>query len=162
MQDISVKLLTYLEAKRHLWNVYFADKAIDLKACSALDDYEEIDKLLFSALVLREIGKDMDTDFIFGQDSFPYLKIIPREGIDQIEIMTCSIENDRKIWSNPWMLNIAHDCQFDFIEYFEWYRYGFVSYPYYLVKITKCDTHPELLNAEALIEISNAKVFFVA
>jgi len=53
MKDVTKKLLIYLEAKRHIWNTYFINLFSSLLECSPLDEYEQIDHLLFSVLVLK-------------------------------------------------------------------------------------------------------------
>jgi len=46
MVDITQNIFQYLEAKRHLWNIYFINKVNSLRDCSPLDEYEEIDVIL--------------------------------------------------------------------------------------------------------------------
>ena len=151
----------YLEAKRNLWNTYFIDQPYELNKCSYLDEYEEIDKLIFSALVLKNIRREMPDNFIFGKEAFHFINVILRDKIDRINIMTCTVDKDRKIWSKPYEIILNKKYIFNFIEYFEWNRYGFVTYPYTLVKIIQCDNNPGLENKEALIETVNVDIFFI-
>lgn len=162
MKDVTNNLYCYLEAKRHLWNTYYINKVKNLRECSPLDDFEEIDKLLFSSLVLSDFNKVMPPDFVFGKDHFSYLKVFPRYGVEQL-MLTISdprIQGPRK-WDNPKEVRIDSSIQLNFIEFFEWDRYNFVNYPYFLVKIVESNILKNLVEKEALIETTSAKVFYI-
>jgi len=164
MKNITDKLFIYLEAKRHIWNTYFVNVFESLRECSPLDEYEKIDSLLFSALVLKDLRKPsllFDKDFLFGTMPFSYLKVIPNEGLEKLGVI---ISNPASSSSHQWEhidLEIDTHTEFSFIEFFEWYRYGYVTYPYFRVRITKYDKKPDIVNWDALIETINAKVFFI-
>jgi hypothetical protein len=160
MKDITNKLFTYLEAKRHLWNTYFLPAFSSLRECSPLDEYEEIDRLLFSALVLKDINKnlELESDFNFGATPFPYLIVVPEEGISKMDILVCPSSSGKWEFVN---LSLNKNIQFSFIEFFEWDRYSYTTYPYFRVKIEKCDIRQDIVGWDALIETKNARVFFV-
>lgn len=161
MQDVSKKLFGYLEAKRHLWNTYFINKVNSIKECSALDDYEEIDKLLFSALVIADLGKTLPSNFILGKDPISFLRIVPHEGIDRLSAMLSQPSTGKnRIWSKPMEISTDLSDEFLYIEFFEWDRYGFVTYPYYLTRIKKTKKQPDIIGMDALIETVKAKVVF--
>ncbi len=161
MVDITQNIFQYLEAKRHLWNIYFINKVNSLRDCSPLDEYEEIDRLLFSALVLKELGRSLPDGLVFGRDIIPFLKIMPAHGIDRFNLMITDPRiNSYVKWNEPVEITISNDIEFIFIELFEWDRYNFVSYPYYLAKITKCDEHPDFKQQNCLIETCKSRVFY--
>jgi len=159
MQDITQQITSYLEAKRHLWNTYFRTRIKSIKECHPLDEYEEIDRLLFSALVLGDLKQFLPDNFVFGRDIIPFLKIVPNPEIDGFELMITDPTVEKYVkWNKPVEVKINAGVEFTFIELFEWDRYGFVNYPYYLTKITKYPDSPELVQQNALIEIGKAKV----
>ena len=160
MRDITNKLFVYLEAKRHLWNAYFVNVFNSLYECSPLEEYEEIDRLLFSALVLKDINKTLlfDKNFKFGEMPFPYLMVIPKEGIDKMNVMVCAPSSHK--WE---FVNLLFDknVQLSFIEFFEWDRYAYTTYPYFRVRIMRYDKKQEIVGWDALIETKDARIFFV-
>ncbi len=64
-------------------------------------------------------------------------------------------------WSKPVRLDCKNDIEFIFIELFEWDRYGFVSYSYYLTKITRYPDRQDLVQQKALLKIGQSKVVCV-
>lgn len=162
MKDITDKLFVYLEAKRHLWNAFFINVFHSLRECSPLDEYEEIDRLLFQALVLKDINKSLfiDKEFKFGDMPFLYLRVIPKKELDMLDVMICDPSDSYRKWE-PVDLLLGTDIHFSFIEFFEWDRYGYVSYPYFRVRVMKYDKKPEFVGWDALIKTINARAFFV-
>jgi hypothetical protein len=160
MQDVTNILLEYLEAKRHLWNVYFRGRTTSIYDCSPLDQYEEIDRLLFFSLVVSDLEISSFCNEIIWKEPIPWLRVVPRTGLDRIPVMFGEATTDSSIkWSLPTELVIDSALILCFVEFFEWDRYGYVSYPYYRARIFGY-TDPTLLGRELLIETINARVFF--
>ncbi|MEW6690279.1 MAG: hypothetical protein AB1452_14445 [Pseudomonadota bacterium] len=160
MRDITPALFKYREAKSHLWNTYFIDNVRSLVECGILDRYEEIDRLLFSALVLDPLGKShFEADF--GSAPIPFLKVAPLDGADQITMMISEpIVDLNRVWNKPATLTSLRDSEFTFIELFEWNRYGHVIYPYFKARIDKYPMRPDLVARDALVETWKARVLF--
>ena len=161
MRNVTDLALQYLEAKRHLWNVYFVDKVRSLHKSSPLDTYEMIDRLLFSGLCLEPLNQEpMENHFRFGLDPFPFLRVVPKDGIEKLPVRVSEPHiNQNRVWA-PAVLILAKGTEFAFIEFFDWNRYGYVSYPYYKAKVTKCPEFPEYEEREGLIEVKDADIFF--
>ena len=160
MQDITQRITSYLEAKRHLWNTYFRAQVKSIRECSPLDEYEEIDRLLFFALVLKDSRQFLPDDFVFGKDIVPFLKVVPNVEFDFLELMITEPSVDTYVkWNRPIEVKIDAGIEFTFIELFDWDKYGFATYPYYLTKITKYSDRSNLVQQNALINISKARVF---
>ena len=161
MKNISKELFTYLEAKRHLWNTYFIGKVKSLRECSELDEYEYIDRLLFKALVLRSIKRDFPSgdNFVFGVGVLPFIKATPKFEIEQTEILIWDTQTKHRQWK-PLKLKWSKNLTFSFIEFFEWNRYEYVSYPLCQLKIERCKEHPEIVGWYALVENSHLEFYF--
>lgn len=161
MKNVSDSLMLYGEATRHIWNTYFAGKVKSLRECGALDSYEEIDKALFYAIVLSSIGKhsyDIDN---FRNEAVPFLQVRARKGIKQLRMMIDEFpEGKYHKWSEFVLMDIQNDDQFLFIEFFDWDRYGYVAYPYYMACIQKFKKYPNLVGKNVLVETCNVQVMF--
>lgn len=160
MRDITDILLEYLEAKRHLWNVYFRNRVTSIYECIPLDQYEEIDRLLFFSLVVPELQTSSGGTGIVWREPIPYLRVIPREGLDRLLVMIGEGSTSMSTkWSLPTELVVDPILTLNFIEFFEWDRYEYVSFPYYRARVSKC-SDPVLVGKDLLLEITNARVFF--
>jgi hypothetical protein len=161
MHDVTQLLLTYRDARVHLWNTYFVGKVHSLEECSILDRYEAIDRLLFSALVLDALGKgSFEKDF--SLQPLPFLRVAPAEGRDNLKVMISEPPQSlNRVWNETAVLSPVGEAEFAFVELFEWDRYGFVIYPYYRVRIQKLPNYPDYVGRDALVETWNARVLFV-
>lgn len=154
--------MEYREATRHIWNTYFVGKVKSLYECGILDYYEMIDKNLFYAIVLEAINRGSYKIDYFRSQPIPFLRVAIREEIDRFSMMISESQNEgSKQWSKPIELISIKKAEFSFIECFEWDRYGYASYPYYLVRIQKLPKYPHFVGREALIETQDARVFYV-
>lgn len=159
MLDVTDIVLSYREATRHLWNTYFMRAIGSPFENSNLDRYEEIDKLLFTSLVLEPIGK-ATSEFAFRQDAHPSLHVLPCEGADalRLRISDSSVTRSRS-WNEPINVPGARGAVFEFIECFDWDRYRWVSFPYYRVRISSFPSEKHLENLEALVEVQMVRVY---
>ena len=153
MRDITSDMMGYLEARRHLWNVHFREKFDSLVESSALDEYEYIDKLLFLGLVLRDLGVTSYPDgFWFGITAIKEVKILPKRDHPEIPFMLERETEDRNYYWEKKEMFSSLGLELEFIEFFEWGRYDFVSYPMVMGRIVKFDDHKEYIGRLALIE----------
>ncbi|MGH8488493.1 MAG: hypothetical protein ACREXS_06425 [Gammaproteobacteria bacterium] len=162
MRDVTKHLYEYLEAKRHLWNTYFRFKAKALRECSALDQYEQIDKLLFSGLVVHEL-KLLDQSLFDDVVRTPwmFLRVVPRTGLQTLRMWICDpITGSNRKWNAPELVELKGDVDFGFVEFFEWNRYDYVTYPYLRVTIDERSKLPAVAGREALMEVMNGRVFY--
>ena len=167
--DITKEMFRYLDAKRHLWNTYYVDfmsSAKSLEEEFPICDFQQIDKLLFSTLVLHKLGKELkESKYIWGIDPFTYLRLVPMDWSGEIEISisdrkktTGKLENSA--FENH-VVDMKGELRFDFIEFFDWNSYGYTSFPLYLVRIMKYGPNPEFEGRDALIYTRDAKVHFI-
>lgn len=151
MQDATDLLFEYLEAKRHLWNTHFVSRVKSLTECRFLDRYESIDRQLFTALVLESIETPpLDEGHVFGVAPIEFLRVVPKRSL-----VTAIIGDSNGGRGTQWIRTVelnGEDCEFVFIEFFEWDRYGYVAYPYIMARIAKSDNYPELVSKDCLIE----------
>ena len=145
MRNITELVHEYLEAKRHIWNTYFRRKVTSLNECSPLDQFEEIDRLLFKALVTNELSSA-------NIDPAKYLKVKAREGLNLLQLSISEpIKDNNRVWNKSDYFQIQEDSSFEFIDFFDWTPYGFTTYPYVKVKIDGRSKLPDFIGREALI-----------
>lgn len=162
MKDITNNIMQYREATRHIWNTYFIGKVKSIQECGLLDYYEEIDKNLFYAIVLEAIDRGSYKIDAFRSQPISILRVIIKEEIDKLSIIISHSKNQTyKKWNEPIVLSSIEKAEFLFIECFEWDRYSYASYPYYLVRIKKFPKYPHLVGEDALIETHHARVYYV-
>ena len=160
MRDITDILLEYREAKRHLWNTYFLGRVHSLRDCGALDHYEQIDRHLFYALVLEELNMGSHEIKVFREEPLTFLKIVPRDGQGDVPLIVGETgEGRNRVWNDQTPL-LASGFELEFIEFFEWDRYGDVSFPYLRGRIVALPKHTDLIGRECLVETHRANVMF--
>jgi hypothetical protein len=160
MRDVTDLLMTYREAMRHLWNTYFVREMSSLLECGALDKFEEIDRLLFSALVLDQLAP-LHPAVNFRSEVWPFLRVVAQEDSDSLAMMLSDlITGPNRSWSDRTFIKLNPDTELAFIEFFDWDQYGFVSFPYIRLKILKFPSRPDLVGREALVDSSRCRVLF--
>lgn len=163
MKDVTDLLFNYLEAKRHLWNVFFREKvfADGNMNHDSLDHFETIDWHLFSGLVLVELGKVLPKDTVIWNAPYEFLNVKPRDGLVELPmIVSEQPEASNGVWKIETNYANLSDAEFLFMEFFDWDLYGFVTYPYCRVRIRKFPMYPDLEGKDALIENGNIRIFF--
>ena len=156
MRDITSDMMGYLEAKRHLWNVHFREKVgTDFGCGGGLDEYENIDKLLFLGLVLRDLGvTSVPNCSVFGGDPIKEVIVRPARISPELPIMLKKkAEGPNCYWEKTITISSA-GLELEFIEFFEWDKYAFASYPMVAGKIVKSKDYKEFIGRTALVETS--------
>jgi hypothetical protein len=159
MQDVTDLFFEYLEAKRHIWNTHFVNKAISLRECRFLDAYEEIDRQLFAGLVLDELRLPrLPREHVFGVTPMDTFMVSPKGETVAVMAGDPQAGSRNTQFRSPVVIETAESV-FSFIEFFEWDRYSYVSYPYVLVRAIKCPAMPDLVSKDCLIETKDVKLF---
>ncbi len=153
MRDITSDMMSYLEAKRHLWNMHFREKVDWIADIGPHDDYMEIDRFLFLGLVLRDLDvTSYPKDLAFGISPIKEVIIRPERDRPEIPIMLEEgTERAGGVWEKEELFS-SSGLELEFIEFFEWSEREFVSYPLVKGRIVKFDDHKEYIGRRALIE----------
>jgi hypothetical protein len=121
----------------------------------SVEQFDEIQKILFSELVLRKTEKEWPLQYVFKK-ALPFFRIVP----------TC----DAPIMNNPrslretgyWDHSVNRvkpgEADLLFIAYFDWNRMDYVDLRYYRVKIIRFDGHSDVVGREALIDRDHSSV----
>jgi hypothetical protein len=159
IKDVTESLWEYLEAKRHLWNTHFRGKVDSLQHCPILDDFETIDRALFSALVIEAIVDSDDASRRqLAAKPWELLRVHLQPGLENIRLIVSDpISGLNRAWNSPESVQAPEEFDFGFIEFFEWNRYGFNSFPLIRVTIDGRSKMPALDGREALIESGHAR-----
>jgi hypothetical protein len=158
VRDVTDTLLSYREAKRHLWNTHFVGRVSSLRECSLLDRFEDIDRLLFIAIVLDHLQRDFQVNQ-FGQQPLSFLEIVPPEGAEMLPMMVSDpIVGPNRSWNPVTFQKVDAKTKLAFIGFFDWNEYGYVSFPYYRVQVAHFPAHPGYEGREALVEASRSRV----
>jgi len=154
MRDITELMNAYRECSRNLWNVYFS-KRKDIG--DALDVFEQIRELLFDSIVLSELSYEGEAE---SEDiPPPVLKVVP-ESSSLILIQRLSGPGEAGYWDQEKDMAVGpDDIRLAFVGYVDFSQVPMKEFHYYLCKILSCPNHSEYEGREALLEVSDAKVF---
>lgn len=155
MKDITPLMNTYRECSRNLWNAYFSSREFtwDLH-----DEYESIRKLLFESLVVNELGL-YEECCDHSTVPPPVLKVVPRPTSVPILISRPS-EGGGGYWDQENDMSVGEeDVQLAFLDYFDYSQYPVKDFRFYRCKILLFPSHTKYEGREALVEVSDTKVF---
>jgi len=160
MKDISSVFDHYRASARAIWNTAFWPDP-DFRNWDSIDQFHEIEKLLFQELVLAKVGREWPLCDLF-ENAIPFFQIVPSV-VHGTPIM---IQNPRPgaltgYWDDPVNLIKPREAELLFIEYFDWDELDYIDLRYYRIKIACFDAHPELVGREALIERQHATVHLI-
>ncbi len=157
MQDISSIFDHYRIAARTLWNVgFWADT--DFRNWDSVEQFDEIQKILFRELVLRKVGREWPVQHIF-EKTIPFFSLIPSIKPTPIMIQNPRPDKPRGYWDHPVNRVDPEGVEIHFLGYFDWNRLDYADFRYYQGVIARFDTHPDLVGREALIERENTAVY---
>jgi len=160
MKDVTSILNNYRECIRHLWNSYFLHEGEvpPLYTDDLLDQFEEVERVLFSALVLTRINK-ISSEERFGKEPLPFLVIAP--AAERVPIMINRFSSDgNRYWDEPVKEIGRSEARLHFIECFDWNSYGHLDLKYYKVRISLFPTHSIYEGRDALIEVQHVRILF--
>jgi hypothetical protein len=155
MKNIKPEMAAYREAMRHLWNSAFAKLEDSLRFGASLDLFEQVDDLIFKALVCEPLGFELEARTKF--DPIINLKVIPANAC--VPIMVNRMIPASGYWDYPITALNVLEIDFAFIAFFDWDAYNEKDLRYYRVRILDCKSQTDLIGRDALIETFYADVF---
>ena len=155
--DVSSIFDHYRMSARAIWNTAFWPDQ-DFRNWDSIDQFHEIEKLLFQELVLAKVDREWPLQNIFG-NAMPFFRVVPSlvHGTP-IMIQKPRPEAPTGYWDDPVNLIKPRQAELLFIAYFDWNEMDYIDLRYYRVKIVSFDGYPELVGREALIERPHATV----
>jgi hypothetical protein len=160
MKDITSLLNKYRECSRNLCNEYFRleEDADFMRKADAHDLFVQVDKVLFSTLVLSNIGMESHAAK-FGVEPLPFMRVIPSaSGSMPIHINRPSSDRNR-YWDEKVDQVSGNEAGLIFISYYDYNSYDFIDHEFYLTRITTFQRHPHLVGRDALVRVGSARVF---
>jgi hypothetical protein len=156
-RDVSGIFDHYRASARTIWNTAFWPDP-DFRNWDSIDQFHEIEKLLFQELVLAKVDREWPLQNIFG-DAIPFFHIIPTLGHGtRILIQKPRPGAPTVYWDDPVNRVRPEQATLLFIAYFDWNQMDYIDLRYYRAKIARFDTHSELVGREALIERQHAAI----
>ena len=153
-RDITELMNTYRECSRNLWNVYFSGRG-DIGG--SLDAFGQIRQLLFDVLIISELSSETEA----GREDMapPVLKVVPKERA-LILIQRLSEAGQAGYWDQEKDMVVGpRDITMAFLDYFDFSDVPIQDFHYYRCKVLSFPSHPDYEGREALLEVSDAKVF---
>ena len=159
MRDVSGILDHYRVSARGIWNTAFWPDT-DFRNWDSADRFDEIQRILFSELVLAKLGKEWPIDDVF-RAPIPFLQVVPSSNTIPIMIQNPRSDQSSGYWDHPLNRISPGEAEMNFLRYFDWNRLDYVDFRYYRVKIARFDAKSELVGREALIDRQHASVYLV-
>ena len=155
MKDISDEFDHYRISARAIWNTAFWPD-VALRDWDSVDQFDEMQRILFSTLVLRKTEKEWPLQDIF-EKAIPFFRIVPRCDAP-ILIQNPRSPRETGYWDHPVNRIKPGEADLLFIAYFDWNRMDYVDLRYYRVKIIRFDAHSDIIGREALIDREHSAV----
>ena len=157
VKDVSSIFDHYRMSARTIWNTAFWPDQ-DFRNWDSIDQFHQIEKLLFQELVLAKVDREWPLQDIFG-NAIPFFHLVP----SSVHGATILIQKPRPekptgYWDDPVNFVKPGQAELLFIAYFEWDQMDYIDLRYYRVKIASFDAHSELVGREALIERQHAAI----
>jgi hypothetical protein len=159
MKNARATVLGYLDAKQHLWNTYFVNRFGDLRECEPLDSFEAIDQVLFKSLVCDVLGINLANQYILGSEPVPEIVVVPKPELSEVSVMVGKLSADRnRYWEvGERFAAVGIECQF--IEFFQWNRYDYLSMSQLRCRITNFPPNPGVVGRDAILNIGDVDFF---
>jgi hypothetical protein len=157
MRNIKYEITLYREAVRHLWNSSYAMLEDSLRYGICLEIFLEIDYLIFRSLVCEPLGLVLKARSSF--DPIKNLKVIPNNIHSDAIFKINRTVPASGYWDYPVKILNVSDIDCAFICFFDWDEYNVKDCAYYRVRIIDCQSNPDLIGRDALLETSYAEVF---
>jgi len=147
----------YRVSARAIWNTAFWPDP-DFHNWDSIEQFHEIEKLLFRELVLSKVGKEWPLQTIF-ESAIPFFHIVP----SIVHGTPILIQKPRQgaltgYWDDPVNLVKPGQAELLFMAYFDWNEMDNIDLRYYRVKIASFDAHSELVGRDALVERPHAAI----
>lgn len=155
MRDVGNIFDHYRVSARAIWNTAFWPDP-DLRNWDSIDQFDEIQRILFSELVLGKVDKDWPFPDVF-RIAIPFFQVSPTCRVP-IMIHNPRSETATGYWDHPVSLIEPGEAELLFISYFDWNRMDYAELRYYRVRIAGFSSHPELTGREALLDRAHATV----
>lgn len=157
MKDVSNIFDHYRISARSIWNTSFWPIK-ELRDWDCVDEFDEIQRILFDQLVLSRVGREFPRTNLF-RAPISFFRVIPTSKSSPVMIQNPRPGQPRGYWDHPMKCIGPEEAEMHFVDYFDWNRFDFVDFQYYRAIIAKFDGHPELAGREALVERMNARVY---
>ena len=156
--DVSGIFDHYCTSARTIWNTAFWPDP-DFRNWDSIDEFHQIEKLLFRALVLAKVDKEWPLQDLFAS-AIPFFQLVPKipHGTP-IMIQNPRPEAPTGYWDDPMNLVKPGQARLLFIAYFDWNQMDYIDLRYFRAKIASFDAHCELVGREALIERHHVSVY---
>ena len=155
MKDVSNIFDHFRVSARAIWNTAFWPDP-DFQNWDSIDQFDEIQRILFDELVLGKVDRDWPLPDLF-RIAIPFFQVSP-SGHVPIMIQNPRSERATGYWDHPVNLIRPGEAKLLFISYFDWNRMDYAELRYYHVSIAEFGSHPELVGREALIDRAQATV----
>ena len=156
MRDVTGIFDHYRVSVRSIWNTAFWPDS-DLRDWDSVEQYQSIEKILFGALVLFKLDREMPVEDLFRKP-IPFFSVTPATLSVPIMIQCPRPEAPLGCWDDPVDRVYDGKVEMHFLAFFDWNCLDYRDLQYYRVLIARFDQQPHLVGREALVERQYVKV----
>ena len=159
MEALKASLLRYLDARQHLWNSNFLSLVGDIHDCAPFDDFDVISNRLFAAIVCHPHKIAVPENFVLGGDAISAIDVSARRGLSGFEVMfSRSVAENNRYWELPKLVT-SSDLQLEFIDFFQWDSYGFLSMSKVRCLVKRFSPDSSFAGRQAIVELNDVEFF---
>jgi len=158
MREITNLFDHYRVVARSIWNTGFWSEP-ELQNWDSRDQFEQITRLLFKALVVARVVGGHCCDLSSLPPDHAYYVVPMGTGPVPISIERPREGDRNHYWDDPVGEVKSTEVELHFLDYFDWDEMGYIDFQYYQVRIAAFPSQPHLVGRDALIEHLHAKVF---
>jgi hypothetical protein len=152
LQKIEKALYRYRDAKQLLWNNYFYSDSLDLVKTEPIETFTQIDRLLFSGIVLVPCGISLPEPYFPGMTAIPGIRFSQSTDMRQLNV---HLRPYRETGKGDWELKTfdwIKGLKMEFIDFFQWDSYSYLCMNQMLGRVVACSTHHELVGMEVILD----------
>jgi hypothetical protein len=160
VKDLTSVFDHYRMSARAIWNTAFWPDQ-DFRNWDSIEQFHEIEKLLFQELVLAKVEREWPLQDVF-KSAIPFFHVVPSIAHGTPVLIHKPRQGDSAgYWDDPVNLVKPGQAELLFIAYFDWNQMDYIDLRYYRARIASFDIHSELIGREALIERQHAAIHLI-
>lgn len=152
--DISDELLEFREALRHTWNAHLRYSG-DPMSVEVQESLTMVERGLFYGLVLLPTSR-CDAIDLYRREPMPFIQVQPRlSGESHLNVQAAERTSFGVQWGVTQPVRMDGGTELQFIEFFDWDIYGWISLPLVKTRVVRCDSNPQMVGVDVLVKESD-------
>ncbi len=158
--DITNNITTFREAVRHLWNVYFRERAERDNDWDLRDEFSNVYVDLFNSLVKYDLPEDAPSiSHLWNGDNKVLSEYHVKGKNEELVVMINRSIPAAGYWDHPVQQIKSEETDARLISFFDWNEIGFRDMRYLRIRII-ASSNKDIVGRDALVEADSCNVTF--